>query len=398
MKIKNFVLIILFFISYSIVPQAQSALPFLSVQQSPFLQGAGQTGVAIVSNDPLGFYYNPAILGFTAKSNHISFLFLPEKVEWIGLDNIKVNSYGSNLGYNFEKSIPLSIGIGFIHNSIKYDNYIDDSFNSFSIGASLNYPVSFSFGFSLKKFNSIFWVPPFGPLPQTYAEASGIAYDIGALLNFPVSELLFKNARYDFNNNLFVTPEFNYTLGYSVTNLGKEIYYTDPAQSDPIPRTARLGYLINLGFNLNFNNKIISFLDYTFVAEASDILIQRDNNGALSYKGPLGDINIGKNLIQLKYDNNTLIHKGHIFNLFETVKIAFGNFIGKGYEYNVKTSSLVFSTNGLFKLLSEPEDSSVLGFITNHIGLEYTTSNVFKDVPIETNYKAISIFYKNFDL
>ena len=146
------------------------------------------------------------------------------------------------------------------------------------------------------------------------------------------------------------------------------------------------------------HDKIISFLDYTFVAEASDILIQRDNNGALSYKGPLGDINIGKNLIQLKYDNNTLIHKGHIFNLFETVKIAFGNFIGKGYEYNVKTSSLVFSTNGLFNLLSEPEDSSVLGFITNHIGLEYTTSNVFKDVPIETNYKAISIFYKNFDL
>ncbi len=396
MKTRSLTFALLLSLTSYIFPQAEGAVPFLTIQQSPFLQGAGQTGVAIITNDPIGFYYNPAILGLTARTNHVSLLFLPKKVDWLGFNGISINSYGFNFGYNFDKSIPLSVGAGFIHNNFKYDIYQDESFNSFSIGASLNYPVSLSLGFSLKKFSSTFFgTTMVNPDSIRAYEASGTAYDFGALVNVPVSDLLFKDARYDFSDESFLAPKFNFALGYSLTNLGKEISYSDRNQKDPIPRTAKLGYSFNFGFDYNFNGKNISIFDYTFTAEASDILVQRDSNRNLTYKGLLGDINIWKNLVELKYDNNTIIHKGHIFNLFETIRIAFGNFTGKGYENNPKTNALVFSTDGLFKYFHNADDNSIFGFITGHISIEYTTSTIFAGSGIDTDYKAISLFYKN---
>ncbi len=399
MKTISLIFVLLFSLASFTFPQGAAAVPFLSIQQSPFLQGAGQTGVAIITDDPIGFYYNPAVLGFTAKSNHVSFLFLPKKVEWLNFYGIQTNSYGLNIGYNFDKKLPLSLGIGFIHNRFSYSDFEDDSFNSFSVGASLNYPVSFSLGFSLKKFSSIIrGTTRVSPDSISSSEASGTAYDFGALVNVPVSDLLFKNTRYDLKDNSFITPKFNFALGYSLTNLGKEISYSDPAQQNPIPRTARLGYSFNLGFNFNINKKTISLFDYTFTAEASDLLPQRDSNRNLTYKGLLGDINIGKNLIQLKGDNNASIHKAHVFNLFETIRIAFGSFNGGGDARVRKTDAVVFSTEGFFKLFQDPGDNSVFGFITKHIGIEYTVSTIFVDEPLETKYNAISIFYKNIEL
>ena len=397
MKKLIFILLILF--TTIIFPQGQGAVPFLTLQQSPLLQGAGQTGVAIITDDPIGFYYNPAILGVTAQSNHVSTLFMTNNADWLGYLNLNTNSYGFNIGYNLKKNIPLSVGIGFIHNLFSYNipSYFgnEESFNSFSLGASLNYPVIFSLGFSIKKFNSTLG----GDISTNYKtyEASEMAYDFGALVSVPISNYLLEKTKYDICDNLFLTPKLNFVLGYSITNIGNEIYYIDPAQSDPIPRTAKLGYSINLGADFHLDNKTITAFDYTFVAEASDLLPESDSIGNTTYKGLLGDISIGKNLIQLKYTNNTIIHKAHIFNIFETVKFAFGNYVGKGLEYNPKTSAFVISTKGLFKLLDNG-DNTVLGFILKHLGLEYTHSTVFKDIPFETTYNSISIFYNNFEL
>ena len=80
MKIKKLILLFSILLMVKSYAQGSSAVPFLSLQQSPFLQGAGATGVAVITEDPLGFYYNPAILGVTAKTNHISTLFLTKKL------------------------------------------------------------------------------------------------------------------------------------------------------------------------------------------------------------------------------------------------------------------------------------------------------------------------------
>ncbi|MGA8266063.1 MAG: hypothetical protein WB779_16580 [Ignavibacteriaceae bacterium] len=399
MKIKKLILLFSILLMVKSYAQGSSAVPFLSLQQSPFLQGAGATGVAVITEDPLGFYYNPAILGVTAKTNHISTLFLTKKTEWIGIPDFNTNSYGLNIGYNLEGKLPISLGFGFIHNEINYNYYgnNENSFSCFSLGAGFNYPVIFSLGFSVKKFSSILTSYPIANPSQIY-KLSSTAYDLGALLDIPVSTLFLDNVSFKLDEASSITPNLNFIIGYSITNLGKEVYYVDKSQMDPIPRTAKLGYSLNLGADFHISDKTIAAFEYTFVAEASDLLPELDSNFNTSYKGPLGDINIGRNLIQLKYSSNTIIHKAHIFNIFETVKLAFGNFVGSGYEYNPKTSAIVISTEGIFKLLNNQAGNSVLGFITYHFGIEYTASKIFKDTSLETKYSAISIFFNNFEL
>ena len=395
MKLKKIILLVFILLTAKSYSQGQSVISEMAFQQSPFLQGAGATGTAVITYEPTGFYYNPAILGFNAKTNHMSILFFPKKIKnwWDGwYTDISINTLGLNIGYNFGKIIPISVGIGFIHNYYNYDFFLPDRdyINTFSIGASLNYPVSFGLGFSIKNYNSTLG----------NFTASGIAYDIGAILDVPIDELLLKNVNYDLNKTFFLTPKVDFVLGYSLSNVGNEVSYVDPAQADPLPRTARLGYSFNLGINLNMNNKCISAFSYTFVAEASDQLPERDSNSNTSYKGLLGDINVGENLIQLKYSNNTMIHKAHIFNALETVKIAFGNFHSNRGPFisNSETSATSFSTKGIFKLINNNANNSLLKFITKHIGIEYTMSKVFKDTSMETKYSAISIFFNNFEL
>lgn len=386
---KKFTLIFSLLFASLIFSQGQTAVPFLTFQQSAFLQGTGQTGAAVISEDPLGFYYNPAVLGFTAKSNHISSFFLSNKVDWLGVGRAFLNSYGINLGYNFEKEMPVSVGVGFIHNNFDFQLNEKDSFDGISIGASLNYPVSFGIGISIKKLNSALYIHSDGP-EDIYRETRGTAVDIGGIVNVPISKLLLAGNKINLNQTTFITPNLNLTLGYSLNNIGNKISYVDPAQADPIPRTARLGYTIMIGSKLHLDDSEIDLMNYTFISETSDLLVDKYMN----YKSWLGDINIAKNLFQLKTENSAIVHKAHIFDFFETIKLSIGRFNGRGY-YNVKTSAFVLSTNGLFKLLSRNYENSVFNFIFSHLGIQFTKSKIFIDQPIVTEYNGISIFFNN---
>jgi hypothetical protein len=82
--------------------QGEGAMPVLTFQTSLPLIGAGVIGVAKPNNDPIGYYLNPAILGYTSQNNHASVFFMPTKIDWIpafGLDLTK-ETLGFNLGYN----------------------------------------------------------------------------------------------------------------------------------------------------------------------------------------------------------------------------------------------------------------------------------------------------------
>jgi hypothetical protein len=126
---------------------------------------------------------------------------------------------------------------------------------------------------------------------------------------------LFNDAKYVLDNESFFKPKVDFSIGYSLTNLGKEIYYLDPAQKDPIYRTARLGYTMDFGLDLYINTKKLNALEYSFTAEAEDILIKpRTENSDFEYQGPLGDIEIGKHLLLLHGDENVTVHRGHILN------------------------------------------------------------------------------------
>ena len=107
---------------------------------------------------------------------------MPDKTLWAeyGRSRITYHNYGVNLGYTFETSemnLPISVGLGFVHNKIDYGKYnytsefspevlgsIDtyDISNSFSLGVGIDYYLKLNFGFSLKTYESVMGGPTSG--------------------------------------------------------------------------------------------------------------------------------------------------------------------------------------------------------------------------------------------
>lgn len=377
--------------------QEEAAVPFLELQQSPLLQGAGQIGVSVPMTEPLGFYYNPAQLGYFSRKNNFSILTLPQKTRWfkyLGPPNLSFQTLGMTASYNFKNkyNLPLSIGAGYIHNIVTFgrsDSY--DTFDCFSIGAGYEYYLIFNTGFSVKPYTSVIADSPTG----NQIKANGTAFDFGTLITVPFSQLLLNDVKYALDKESYFKPKIDLSLGYSILNLGKEIAYIDPAQADPIPRTARIGYTFNFGIDLFTNQIKLNAFDYSFSAEAEDVLINSDETGFHGYQSMLGDINFGKHLIELKGDQNVVVHRGHIFRLFETVIIASGRYNGNGFN-NYKSNGFGFSSEGIFKLLSRSIENNVIGFVANHFVLEYYHTNNFVDSELETNFQGIAFYFKNF--
>ncbi len=419
-KMGKIVLSIFVFLSYTnLFAQGEAAVPTLLLQQSISLYGAGQIGAAIPTNDPTGFYFNPANLGLASQNNHVSSSFMPEKANWLNVlnSNTTFSTYGFNIGYNFQKKfhkIPISVGLGYIHNifdlgkqyrdnSNREEDYLGnpkDSFKSFSVGIGVNYYLMFNFGISFKSFNSqllanynIFTGKP------KVIEANGTAKDYGIMIIAPISQLLLNNANYYLHSKAFIKPKANFTLGYSLTNVGDEIYFSDKAQSDPIPRTARFGYTLDLGLDLFVKGQKINAINYSFTAEAEDILINNNLNG-FEYQGAFGDIKLGKNLVELKGDEDVTVRRGHIFKFFETLILETGRFDGHGFSAegnNRKANGFGLSSEGILKLLSATINNPILSFVSHHFVAEYFSSTLFTDSPLETNLKGINLNFKNID-
>jgi len=400
-------------LSKNIYAQGEAAVPFLVLQQSPQFTGAAQVGVAVPPIDPMGFYLNPAVLGETSKEFNFTTLFLPSKVDWLNFGRLEFSTFGLSLGYNFEKSfldIPLSIGFGFIKNRLDYGEFVRmgpespdpigtfnpyDEFSSFSFGIGYEFYLYFSLGISTKKFKSLLRDSPMGET-SGIGSAEGNASDYGFLISAPISKLFYNNFVFKVKDNWAIQPKTNISLGYSLTNIGDEISYIDQAQSDPIPRTARLGYNINLGFDLVNDNLKFNLLDYYFITEAEDILITREevNDYKTEYQNWMGDISFGKHVIGLKGDDKVVVRKAHMFRFLETFTYSIGRFDGRGF-YNRKSNGFVLSTTGLSKYLSSNFDNDIIQFVADHISIEYYNTTLFVDW-WETDITGVGIILKNF--
>ena len=394
------------------IAQGEAAVPFLVLQQSPQFTGAAQVGVAVPPIDPMGFYLNPAVLGETSKEFNFTTLFLPSKVDWLNSGRITSNTFGMSLGYNFKESflhIPLSIGLGYVNNKLDYgglflspfgyesfgtiNNY--DEFQSFSIGVSYEYFISISLGLSLKSFKSDLGVQPTENEVELLVVDESAA-DYGVLITAPISKLFYDDVVLKLKEGWGIKPKTNISIGYSLTNIGDEIQYLDIAQRDPIPRTARLGYNINLGFDFVTDDIKFNLLDYYLLVEAEDILVNKktEENHETGYQSAFGDIQFGKQLLNLEGDDNVVLRKAHMFRLLETVTFSIGRFDGRGFP-NRKTNGITISTTGLSKYLAANFDNEIIQFIANHFSVEYYNTTLFVDW-WETDIEGVGIILKNF--
>jgi hypothetical protein len=97
-------LIVLTIICTEKVCAQEGAIGILYFTPSQKLIVLGMSGTSLPNDDPAGFYYNPAQLGYISQTNDISLQAYTSDVDWLGkfLPNaIKYKSTSFNIGYNF---------------------------------------------------------------------------------------------------------------------------------------------------------------------------------------------------------------------------------------------------------------------------------------------------------
>ncbi len=393
--------------------QGEAALPFLYSQQSPLYLGAGNIGVSNPIDEQSGFYYNPSLLGYTSKVNHASFFSIPKQDFNSYYLTPTFSNYGFNLGYNLEDAnanLPFTIGLGFLHHKFSFGTFYRtsaespepigefesyDSYNSLSLGIGFEYVLQFNIGMSIKFIDS-----QLSDKPTENEQGTGSAditvFDYGASINLPVSKLLLRDLKYHLDKCSYIYPVANLSLGASLLNYGDEIKYVDDVQSAPLPRTSRIGYTLNIGTGIKLKSGSLNLFSYYFSSESEDILIKREGLGSYEYQSPFSDMRFPGNLIEQKDDENIVVHKGHIIDLFETIKITSGQYKGRGFTYVRKSNGYAVSSKGFMNLLSMLVDNSTIRYINDHIVLNYYNSRINVDTSYESEYDGLSIIYKGF--
>jgi hypothetical protein len=380
MKTGILLIVLLFiFLSTELLPQGEAAILFLSFPVSPTLNSMGGAGSSLPTDDPYGFIHNPAQLGYFGMLHNAAVVF-PNSVT-LGDDPFRVNirSLAVSAGFDFSEvsSIPLSVGIGYAQPEMTFgrmavtsgNNIIGyfepgDYYSTYSLGAGYRYSYfHINAGLSYKSITSEF-------SPSVRGDFS--AWDFGLLLTTPLLKIIGRDISFNLWRNTTSVPFLNFSAGYSMRNVGGKIYYIDPAQSDPLPRLANLGYGISAGMISVINNYSINLLKLEFTSEAEDILIEQSIEK--DYQSGLGDINIGRNIIGIKGDDKVLNRSGFRFDLFDTFSYRSGKFSGR-FSNLQSTDGLEFRAKGMFVLLASAADIEFLNYIAQHIDVRYSYSN-----------------------
>lgn len=413
MKLSSSLASILFIILFQIQTSAQgeAAVPFLLLNPSPSQSAMGSTGTALPTEDPFAFLWNPAQLGYTSQTNNLSFIFYPSKLEWIPTFNLdlELKAIAFNVGYNFKEliGVPLSFGFGYSNPEFNYGTFYrtdengnilgefeaKDYYNAYSLGLGVDYFVQLSFGYTIKDVTSILSDQPTGE-EQGSGKAETTVNDFGILLNVPVLKLINEKMRVQLDENLTALPTFNFSLGYSKSNIGNEISYIDPAQADPLPRTDRLGYGISTGFDLVTDNFRINAFNLSFTVEADDILIKRDSTGS-EYQSTLSDLDFSKNIIQIEGDDKIVSRTGTKLEFVETFSYSFGHFSGRGYPDPQKTNGYEIRAKGMLKLCALLAKHPVTDFLRDHFDIRYYNTNYFADEWSETKMTGLAFYVHN---
>lgn len=363
---------------------------------------------ALPTDDPYGTYYNPAQIGnFGRSTNFAAHFYLNDvtRLSQFGQLNFLdmfYNSTALGLGYNLQKiypKVPLSIGLGYIRTNyeIKRHHVTDENGNdlgtftslesvdAFSIGLTLDYVVLFSLGYTFKQIDSQLFDRHIQVGAETRGGSSNAnAGDFGLQLILPLikSYEYFSEKKVLIRNKL--QPVLDISLGYTLSNIGDGMTYIDESRPDPLPRQARLGYAVSVGFKQITPDINIRLFRFDWSSEARDILIQRDPAG-FTYRSSPGDIKFWDHVILAKSDEDVQIYQGWRLGAFESIRYSRGRFQSLYSNEFQKTWGLVISTKGLSKYLKTLSNNNIVGFILKHFELRYSQSSFETDNDPENN-------------
>ncbi len=159
-----------------------------------------------------------------------------------------------------------------------------------------------------------------------------------------------------------------------------------------------------MGFNLELENQTLKALGFDFTVDAEDLLLQyRIESDSLfpvmsrdGYQSFIGDINLGRNIFSVKGDDNVVSKVGLEIELFEIFSYRQGHLSGRGLN-NAKTNGFEIKSDGILKLISQPQEESAINFLSNHFALRFSYSNYSLREDTETDYYGLSLFVKDFN-
>ena len=409
---------VIFFALFTIGLRAQgeAALPFLEITPNPQSIGLGWTGVSTNTNEPLGYYSNPATLGYSAQTMNLSLQSFTTKSDWLSQGMWTYNASAFSAGYNFKNVLyGLNIGVGLGYSAVRLDFGASpiyypqkssnefytayDKYDAYTFGISFDCYVNISAGVNSKKVASLLeeYYDLTGELHKIKADINVL--DWGLLLNVPISKLALKDYAVNLNNDYKIKPAANLSLGYSRSNIGDYVSYVDLFQKDPLPLTAKLGYNLSLGADIIMKNILLNLITYDIMVEADNLLINTNNtNGESTYRsGLFGGIKFARNLLQWKTSDNVTLRKAQRVSLFETVSFLYGAFYGEGWDGGRYSNGIVLSTNGWFKVMGTYfNDNGYLKFVFDHLEIQYVSADTFVNSGIGTNLKSISVLFNRF--
>ncbi len=391
---KKLLLPIFIFSSLLFGQAGSTAVPFLLISSSVEANGMG--GIMTVANSysPSSMMFNPAQLGISSQTEFLSTEMYSHKTQWLPqfrLSDLWINNYSVMFGMRLPDEGKSSISVGFGYSRVflnlgeyvvtsekpptsidKFRGY--ESSDNFSVGVGINLGFTLAFGTTIKNITS--HLTPIGTAEE---RGAGVAKfwtsDFGILAKIPMADFLIKS---DMEKSNALSPFFDFTAAYALNNLGGSVVYFDPAQADPLPRTARLGWSIDIGIKFQSEKIDVSLINVTIAREAENLLVKKNLDGTWNYEGaPFGNINLYNNLIAAEAYGYISVRRGFSANFFETVTIRQGSYEGDG-NLSYKTSGYTISSLGIQKYINSTKTVSSefnpVQFLLTHLEIRFSHS------------------------
>ncbi|NIM19548.1 MAG: PorV/PorQ family protein [Candidatus Latescibacteria bacterium] len=238
-------------LSTSAFAVGESGVPSLIIPPGARANGMGSAFVA-VADDATASWWNPGGLAFLQKRQ---LTFMHSQL----VPDLASDVYYEYLGYTNEISNFGTLGFSITYltygESFKTDNFgnVLDPFTSWEVSgvASFALPIRNNIGIGLSmKFIHADYAPAWATQEGLRGAGSTVAAEIGMLWKFPSKRL---------------------NVGAAIANIGPDIAYIDPEQSDPLPTILRVGAAFTA------TSSDISRLLFTFDIEQSLVWLVQSN-------------------------------------------------------------------------------------------------------------------------
>ncbi|NNF57898.1 MAG: hypothetical protein HKN04_06620 [Rhodothermaceae bacterium] len=374
-----------------------TALPFLEIPSSPMTSAIGGAGVALTEADAYGFLSNPAHLGLQARNTRAASALYPGgSTDWLQVGDLTLGSSALNVGFEAKVlGTPLTVGVGLAQTALRFGERAAinaqgesigayepvDRFRALALGAATTGPVRLGLGATARHVVST---------DRAVVEADGIStsniwgitFDLGLLADADVTALL------GHPTLGVLRPALSISAGYAQANIGGMVGYSG-APSQPLPRTARLGWSQTLGFDLPTAIGPFRLVEETSSVQAEHSLVRRTETG-YGYRPVLGDMNVFQHALLGRGNEVVTGRRGFRLELGETVAFSRGSFDGWGFE-EVQTRGFELHLAGPLKAAALMTGSDRLAAVATRFDVRYTRSVYFAGELNESTFHGLSL-------